>query len=535
MSFLTGKKLSLGRCFALLAALFTLLLLGLGLLSLDTLSKLQVNGPVYKRIVQGKDLIADILPPPEYIIESYLTAAMLASGKHADGGEALINRLAALRKEYEERRAFWLKDLDEGDIKKTLTESSSAPALEFYNIVESELTPAARRGDWETVRSLVSGSLLEKYNAHRAEIDKVVAMASARNTKDEAEAAVIIKQRRALMILVGCAGALMAVLASWMIARKASAQFKAAEGLSAGAVRLFMSADEVSRSGQALAAGSAEQAASIEETSASIEEMSAMAKAGSAGAEDAGRLAGAAVLNAQKGIEALSKLALTAKDIKKSSAGTVKAAKAIEEIAFQTNLLALNAAVEAARAGEAGRGFAVVAEEVRNLAMKSSLSAKSTGELIEESIKNADTNLEIASGAGEIMGRIHSDMTAVSGLLDQIIRAAKEQEKGVSQISVAANEISLVTQANAARAESAASEGESLKAQALALKVVAGELEALLGGHGGPQAASPDAEEISAAPREAPGADFEPDFAAVESSLPERAAVAGSSPRRVTT
>lgn len=36
------------------------------------LGKVQVNGPIYQRVVQGKDLVADILPPPEYLIESYL-------------------------------------------------------------------------------------------------------------------------------------------------------------------------------------------------------------------------------------------------------------------------------------------------------------------------------------------------------------------------------------------------------------------------------------------------------------------------------
>ena len=33
-----------------------------------------IYGPAYRKIVLMKDLIADILPPPAYIIESYLTA-----------------------------------------------------------------------------------------------------------------------------------------------------------------------------------------------------------------------------------------------------------------------------------------------------------------------------------------------------------------------------------------------------------------------------------------------------------------------------
>ncbi len=36
------------------------------------LRTLKVGGHLYGQIVLGKDLLADILPPPEYIIEPYL-------------------------------------------------------------------------------------------------------------------------------------------------------------------------------------------------------------------------------------------------------------------------------------------------------------------------------------------------------------------------------------------------------------------------------------------------------------------------------
>ena len=37
--------------------------------SFKTLNELRVNGPLFDRIVQSKDLLGDILPPPVYVLE----------------------------------------------------------------------------------------------------------------------------------------------------------------------------------------------------------------------------------------------------------------------------------------------------------------------------------------------------------------------------------------------------------------------------------------------------------------------------------
>ena len=52
-----------------------------GYYSLTTLNNLKVNGPVYNKIVLEKDLVADILPPPSYLIESYLTVREMVDEK----------------------------------------------------------------------------------------------------------------------------------------------------------------------------------------------------------------------------------------------------------------------------------------------------------------------------------------------------------------------------------------------------------------------------------------------------------------------
>jgi hypothetical protein len=60
-------------------------------------NEVRVGGPLYTQISQGKDLVADILPPPAYVIEAYLEAnlAMQAVKPLA----ATTERLQALRKD----------------------------------------------------------------------------------------------------------------------------------------------------------------------------------------------------------------------------------------------------------------------------------------------------------------------------------------------------------------------------------------------------------------------------------------------------
>ena len=108
--------LKLKTRFALLIAVPLLGLVGYGAMSFATLSKIKVSGPVYQHIVQSKDLIADILPPPEFIIESYLVVLQLSYSREAEEQGGLIERLGVLKGEYDTRHEFWLKAGLESDI-----------------------------------------------------------------------------------------------------------------------------------------------------------------------------------------------------------------------------------------------------------------------------------------------------------------------------------------------------------------------------------------------------------------------------------
>ena len=69
------------------------------------LRELKVGGALYSDIKLGNDLIADILPPPAYVLEAYLEATLAM--REPDQLTAHGERLVQLRKDYDDRKAFW--------------------------------------------------------------------------------------------------------------------------------------------------------------------------------------------------------------------------------------------------------------------------------------------------------------------------------------------------------------------------------------------------------------------------------------------
>ncbi|GLH80839.1 methyl-accepting chemotaxis protein [Bradyrhizobium sp. SSBR45G] len=148
--------------------------------------ELKVGGPLYQDIKLGNDLVADILPPPEYVIESYLEATLALLDPDSLGVRA--TRLAQLKKDYEERRAFWTGSALEPRLKAELVERSDAEVRKFWQVLELELMPALRRGDMPAAKPAYQ-RLTAAYSAHRTIIDGIVERANRMIAEMEATAA----------------------------------------------------------------------------------------------------------------------------------------------------------------------------------------------------------------------------------------------------------------------------------------------------------------------------------------------------------
>lgn len=245
---------------------------------------------------------------------------------------------------------------------------------------------------------------------------------------------------------------------------------EAMEQVMASAEQMNSAAAQINAGSQQLSQSASSQASSIEEVSSSLQELDSMSKNNALNAKGVQQLCETAREITIQSSESMQQLSEAMDRIKESSDSTSRIVKTIDEIAFQTNLLALNAAVEAARAGDAGKGFAVVAEEVRNLAIRSAEAAKNTAELIEGSVKNATTGVEINRVALANLQAVTQQVIKVSEMVAEIAAASDQQSAGVGQITTAVEQMSHVTQAVAANAQESAGAAAEMSSQASELQ-----------------------------------------------------------------
>lgn len=161
-------------------------------------SYVKVKGPIYQKIVMGKDLIADILPPPEYIIESYLLVMQMLDTDSKDELNNYIQRIRQLEKDYRIRHQVWVDSLPKGKMRVEMVVKTYRPALQFFKVLDERLIPALLNGDHDKALNLARHVLKPLYERHRRHIDTVVKLATQWNLENE-------KQSDRTVIWIACA------------------------------------------------------------------------------------------------------------------------------------------------------------------------------------------------------------------------------------------------------------------------------------------------------------------------------------------
>ena len=189
-----------------------------GFATFKAMNTLSVNGPIYQRIVQGKDIIADVLPPPEYIIESYLVALQLTQTNDSAEISTLLSRFQVLKTEYESRHQYWTEQPLEQELQNSLLERSYRPAQTFYNEASQRFLPSIQSGNHDGSQASLL-AMRHAYEEHRAVIDDVVKFTTAHNQEVETQTHITIYWYKVILACIFFFSVALAVILTIVISR----------------------------------------------------------------------------------------------------------------------------------------------------------------------------------------------------------------------------------------------------------------------------------------------------------------------------
>ncbi|MGL4794428.1 MAG: methyl-accepting chemotaxis protein [Aeromonas jandaei] len=419
---------------------------------------------------QGKDVVADILPPPLYLIESQLQVYTLLHAKPEER-EGLIQTLARLQKEFEERNRFWQESNLNEPLKQLLLGEQKQQGERFWQLLNTQFVPAIKAGDIATATRIAT-NLHAIYNAHRLGVDATVTsgnqyataqmahlvdttrlcyglllcaalvgialifglglptqqrlLAAGRATAAIAEGKLTVTMpepgRDAIGDLIRQIGAMQGQLATLV-----SSLQRSATTLDERAIILTTTAQRHSDDSltQVDTARQIEQAIeqlthSMGQADEQLHHVSELTRQSASRAAETAQVIHAVEKVIDEQATGVKRVSSTISDLASLSQQISGLAGAIQSIAEQTNLLALNAAIEAARAGEQGRGFAVVADEVRSLATRTGSATTEINTIIDRiqsvslrAVSEMDTELGRVGEAIEHAGMAHQSVAGI--------------------------------------------------------------------------------------------------------------------------
>lgn len=464
----------------LLTAMFLLGLVVTHLMYGAMISTVRVNGPLYNRIVADVNLIADILPPPQYIIESYLVVLEMVNEQDTTKRNELINRFKQLETDYDASHAYWDKELEKGDLKTKLVITSYKPAREFYRLVNEKVIPSLEAGNNAAdVANIVYGEVRSKYQQHRNAIDNVVTLAQERIGEDERQAKDSIRNWQITQVVFGFFLLAALVVISYLIGRgilvPTANLIERMNDMADGAadltkrvtvdsedeigqlatlinaviqrihdliVRVQASTVQLNATATQIGAAAAEQNSTMQNFNASTSEIAASVKQISATGQElldtvedvhAGATETATVANAGRASlenmestmgqlsDATGSISLKLGMIREKAGAINTVVETITKVADQTNLLSINAAIEAEKAGEAGRGFLVVAREIRRLADQTAVATLDIEQIVRQMQDAVSAGVMEMDKFSEQVRTCGSQVVEIGGQMGEII------------------------------------------------------------------------------------------------------------------
>ena len=423
------KNVSLGTKLLILPVVFAVGFIVNAMRSDSTVREVSVLGPHYQQTVKSMVLTADVMPPPLYLVETYLTAYQLVDATDPGRRAQLIGKLQQLHQEFDEREKYWRTELDDPSLRTLVGKKVRDTANDVFTIIEMELLPAVNANDHAKMEA-ARARLEEPYLAHRAVIDAVMRDATAALAKTEKHVADVVSSTRttgwvfvfgSLVVVVG--------LSLWLrsiAVRQAKREEQAAAELSAVSKR----AAEVSERAAEESARAAERdRATAEDLRKNIDTLLDCVRAVSSGdlTTRVPQVGSGAISDLSNELEQLVghlKQSMTA--IAHNAAKVGVASDELSNVAYQLDASSSETSGQAQSASAASEEVSVTLRAVSKGTQELSLAIKEIAVTTSQSARVANNAVVAARRSNDLVGKLGENSAAIGNVIKVITSIAQQ-------------------------------------------------------------------------------------------------------------
>ena len=132
---------------------------------------IRFGGPLHRQNLLQDELLADILPPPAFVVEPYLhTTRVLVDPAH---GKAALAALAEEHELFLQRKAYW-KDAPVPEELRDQVSATIGTADAFWAALDARFIPALKAGNFDVMRQVHAGELTPAYESQHAAVASLV-------------------------------------------------------------------------------------------------------------------------------------------------------------------------------------------------------------------------------------------------------------------------------------------------------------------------------------------------------------------------
>ncbi len=134
---------------------------------------IRAGGPMTQDSALQAEILADVLPPPAFVVEPYLNASLVVH--EPDRAGPYLSELKDERAEFEERKAYWKTAPVPSQLRQPLNDTIAA-ADRFWQVMDRKFLPAVQTGNRAAMNEAFFMDIAPIYRVQREQVRSIVAL-----------------------------------------------------------------------------------------------------------------------------------------------------------------------------------------------------------------------------------------------------------------------------------------------------------------------------------------------------------------------